>query len=173
MVTRTPHLFRRLAGVAAAVTVVVAAAACSDDDSASSDTPPPLPTPPRTTVEITETSSVALSSATSSSSESSTTELNPVPTTPGPPSTTTTTEVGLPTVTTLVPQVDPEMLTPEQRNPKSVNNSRPILPEHVPVIQAYLEAVYANYARLLKVAHRSRCPGTDPRTDDAGDLGGS
>jgi hypothetical protein len=143
MVTTTPHLFRRLAGVAAAVMFTVAPVACSDDDSASSDTPPPLPTAPRTTVEITETSSVPRSSATSSSSESSTTELNPVPTTPKPPSTPSTSDVSLPPVTTLVPAVDPEMLTREQRNPNSVNNSRPILPEHVPVIEAYLETIQA------------------------------
>ena len=42
---------------------------------------------------------------------------------------------------TLVPQVPDELLTPEQRDPFNVNNSRPILPEHVPVLDAYLRAI--------------------------------
>jgi hypothetical protein len=145
MVTTTPSGVRRLAGVAVAAVFVILAAACSDDDSASSVTPPPLPTPPSTSAAASTTAgSSSMSSATSSSSPgSSTTELNPVPTTPVPPSPTTS-EVSLPSVTTLVPTVDPEMLTPEQRDPNSANNSRPILPEHLPVIDAYLRSINAS-----------------------------
>ena len=61
-----------------------------------------------------------------------------MPSTPAPPSTTTSVPVERPTVSTLVPQVPAELLTPEQRDPYNVNNSRPLLPEHVPVIEAYL-----------------------------------
>jgi hypothetical protein len=123
-------------GAAFAVTV----AACSDDDS-TSGTPPPLPTPTPTSAADSTASSEAETTAPVTNSGPSTSDLNTVPTTPGPPSTTSTTEVTVPPVTTLVPEVDPQLLTREQRNPNSVNNSRPIRPEDVPVIEAHLEAL--------------------------------
>ena len=49
-------------------------------------------------------------------------------------------------MTTLVPEVSPELLTPEQLDPANPNNNRPILPEHLPVLEAHLEAIQANDA---------------------------
>jgi hypothetical protein len=125
-----------------AAVFAVTVSACSDDDS-TSGTPPPLPTPPTTSSDGSSVSTAADTTATMTNSGPSTTGLNTVPTTPEAPSTTSTTAVTAPPVTTLVPEVDPELLTREQRNPKSVNNSRPILPEHVPVIEAYLRGIQA------------------------------
>ena len=138
----------------AALLVATMAAACSDDDDGAS---PPVPTAPSTTesdsTEVTSTSEVATSSA----PESSTTELNPVPSTPPPPSTTTSVPVERPTVSTLVPQVPAELLTPEQRDPYNVNNSRPVLPEHVPVIEAYLQASDAVRRCRFTLSDRPEC----------------
>ena len=47
-------------------------------------------------------------------------------------------------MTTLVPQVSPELLTPEQLDPNNVNNSRPILPEHLPVLEALPQRIQAS-----------------------------
>ena len=86
-----------------------------------------------------------------------------MPTTPPPPSTTTVGTVELPPVPTLVPQVPDELLTPEQLDPFDVNNSRPILPEHVPVIEAYLQAIQGS----------NRVASTWPINPDAPELVGS
>ena len=42
---------------------------------------------------------------------------------------------------TLVPQVPDELLTPEQLDPANPNNSRPTQPEHLPVLESYLELI--------------------------------
>ena len=107
--------------------------ACSGDDDTSSSTVA-LPTAPPTTVEASPTTS-SPSPATTSPPE--TTDLNPPPTITDPPTTTTTT-VPLPSVSTLVPEVPADLLRPEQLDPNNANNSRPILPEHLPVIEAHL-----------------------------------
>ena len=99
--------------------------------------------PTAATESTTATSAETTEAPTSTEPAPTTTELNPVPTTPAPPSTTSTTAAELPPVPTLVPQVPDELLTPEQRDPFNVNNSRPILPEHVPVLEAYLSAIQA------------------------------
>jgi hypothetical protein len=46
-------------------------------------------------------------------------------------------------VSTLVPEVPADLLRPEQLDPNNANNSRPILPEHLPVIEAHLLALQA------------------------------
>jgi hypothetical protein len=46
-------------------------------------------------------------------------------------------------VTTLVPQVPQELLTPEQLDTANPNNSRPIQPEHLPVLESYLTSSQA------------------------------
>jgi hypothetical protein len=51
--------------------------------------------------------------------------------------------VPLPPVSTLVPEVPADLLRPEQLDPNNVNNSRPILPEHLSVIEAHLLALQA------------------------------
>ena len=108
--------------------------ACSDDDDSSPSTVA-LPTAPSTTA--TEASANTSSPSQATTSPPETTELNPPPTI-SDPSTTTTTMVPLPPVSTLVPEVPADLLRPEQLDPNNANNSRPILPEHLPVIEAHL-----------------------------------
>ena len=125
----------------AVVAMLVVLVACSDDDDAAA---PPVPTASTDSTSESSAESETTPQSTSTIPESTTSELNPVPTTPPPPSTTTIGTVALPPVPTLVPQVPDELLTPEQRDPFNVNNSRPILPEHVPVIEAHLRALQAS-----------------------------
>lgn len=135
---------RRIWSSIAVGSMVVAIAACNGDDDSSDESTPPVPS--ATTGSTVESSEPATTESTTTAPESTTSELNPVPTPPevSLPPTTTLATVELPPVPTLVPQVPPELLTPEQLDPFSVNNSRPILPEHVPVIEAYLEAIQVN-----------------------------
>jgi hypothetical protein len=106
--------------------------ACSGDDDTSPSTVA-LPSAPPTT----EASPITSSSSQATTSPPQTTDLNPPPTITDPPTTTTTT-VPLPPVSTLVPEVPADLLRPEQLDPNNANNSRPILPEHLPVIEAHL-----------------------------------
>ena len=113
-------------------------AACSGDDDSSSSTVA-LPTAPSTTT--TEASATSSSTSPATTSPPETTELNPPPTITDPP-TTTTTMVPLPPVSTLVPKCRRPAESRAAR-PNNVNNSRPILPEHLPAIEAHLLALQA------------------------------
>ena len=114
--------------------------ACSgDDDSASSSVP--LPTSPPSAAASTTDSSP--SSTTTTTTSPPTTVLNPPPSIPKP-ATSTTTAASLPSVPTLVPQVPADLVQPRVLDPSNPNNSRPVLPEHVPVLEAHLSAIQAN-----------------------------
>ncbi len=138
---------RRLGAILMLGSMLTMAAACSDDDDATDTEGPTVPT--AATESTTATSAETTEAPTSTEPAPTTTELNPVPTTPAPPSTTSTTAAELPPVPTLVPQVPDELLTPEQRDPFNVNNSRPILPEHVPVLESYLRAITGYNLRVI------------------------
>lgn len=137
---------RRALPVIAALCVLVFTACNGDDDSA--DTSPPLPTAPPTDVTAEPTTTRPPTTTTTS-----TTDSNPVPTPPPASSTapatitpTPSTRPGggtMPEIPQLVPDVPTSLLTPEQLDPTNTNNSRPILPEHEPVIEAYLRAIEA------------------------------
>ena len=116
-------------------------AACSSDDSTAPTVP--LPTAPPSTAAST-TDSIQPSTTTTSTSPP-TTILNPPPTITNPPTTITET-VTLPPVTTLVPAASPDLLSPEQADPAAPDNSRPVLPEDVPVLEAYLSSIQATTA---------------------------
>lgn len=91
----------------------------------------------------TESSAVTSSTSPTTTSLPTTTVLNPVPTITDP-STTPATTVALPPVTTLVPAVSPGLLRPDQIDPSNPNNSRPVLPEQIPVLEAHLRALQAS-----------------------------
>jgi hypothetical protein len=112
-----------------------------DDDSATSTVP--LPTAPASSARSTIDSSV--STSTTATTSPSTTVLNPPPSITNP-TTSTSTLVTLPPVTTLVPEVPQELLSPEQADPAAPDNSRPVLPEQVPVLEAYLSSIQATTA---------------------------
>lgn len=138
---RGSELTARLLWLPVLALVMTTSAACNGDGNSDSSAPP---VPSATAESTTESADPATTpESTTTGPESTTTELNPVPTTPAPPPSTTTAPIELPPVSTLVPQVPAELLTPEQLDPFNVNNSRPILPEHVPVIEAYLRAANA------------------------------
>jgi len=40
-----------------------------------------------------------------------------------------------------VPEVSPDLLRPEQLDPNNGNNARPVLPEHVPLIEAHMRGL--------------------------------
>ena len=61
---------------------------------------------------------------------------------------------------TLVPEVPDDLLRPEQLDPTDVNNSRPVLPEHLPVHEAHLAAIQAT----------TRASSTWPINPDAPEL---
>ena len=130
---------RRLGVAAISVAVLAVIAACSGDDTSSEQTPPLVPTTTSTPPTVPLASTTARASA-STAEETSTTELNPVPTAPTI-SATATSSLTLPPVPTLVPQVASGLLTPEQLDPANVNNSRPIEPDHLAVIESYLTAI--------------------------------
>lgn len=136
MVTRP--LLRRLAMTFALV--VVLASCNGDDDSDGAASTPPLPTPPVTTEP--PSSDSASTSTAATVAESSTTSLNPVPTVTD--RSTTIASIELPPVSTLVPSVSPDLLSDAQLDPANPNNSRALLPEQLPVLQAHLEAIQAN-----------------------------
>jgi hypothetical protein len=127
--------------IAAAITLIMTVSACNGDDDSGDASTPPLPTPPATSTP----SSHEEATTSPGPSDSSTTSLNPVPSLTDP-TTPTTAAIDVPPVPTLVPEVSPELLTPDQLDPNSVNNNRPVLPEHLPVLQAHLEAIQANTA---------------------------
>ncbi len=123
---------RGTATVIATALLVTALAGC-DDDEPSAD-PPTVPgglsTATSEGAQPTGTTAPAPTSTTTS------TTLNPVPSIELP--TTTSTTLALPPVTTLVPEVPADLLTPAQQDPTDPRNNRPVLPEHLPVLEAYL-----------------------------------
>jgi hypothetical protein len=137
MVTSARHVARtRRVAVVAALTLSLLAAACSDGGGASPTVP--LPTNPPTTQPASTSSPAKTTTPTTS-----TTTLNPPPSITAPPTSVQTTAT-LPPVETLVPTVNPDLMTAAQRDPSDPNNSRLILPEHVPVLDAYLRAIQAS-----------------------------
>jgi hypothetical protein len=127
--------------IAVTTILIITVAACSGDDDSGDASTPPLPTAPATSspssIEATTTSPA------STDVDPTTTSLNPVPSITDP-TITTTAPIQLPPVTTLVPEVASDLLTAEQLDAGNPNNSRPILPEHLPVIEAYLKAIQAS-----------------------------
>lgn len=121
--------------------------ACSDDDSTSPSVP--LPTqPPSTATSTTEdslptTTTVRTTVSPTAGTATTSSVLNPPPTI-AIPTTSTTASVVLPTVPTLVPQVPADLLQPDDLAPSNPNNSRPVLPEQLPVLEAHLSAIQAN-----------------------------
>lgn len=115
--------------------------ACSSGDDSKSPTVP-LPTLAPSTAASTPSPTSVSRTSTTETTQPTTTVLNPPPTITNP-TTSPTTSVSLPPVTTLVPEVPTDLLNPEQLDPASPNNSRPILPEHLPVLEAYLSGTQA------------------------------
>ena len=150
------HRIRAVQRIAVTITLVVTFAACSGDDDSGGASTPPLPTPPATSTP--SSNDAATTSTASTVADSSTTSLNPVPSITDP-TTTTTAPIELPPVTTLVPEVSPELLTPEQLDPANPNNNRPIQPEHLPVLEAYLSSIQATTQGVVDVADRPECAG--------------
>jgi hypothetical protein len=109
--------------------------ACSSNGGASPTVP--LPTNPPTTPPP-----ATSSTSSTSTSTTSTTLLNPPPSITSPPTSAPPTIV-LPSVDTLVPEVSPQLLSPQQADPASANNSRPVLPDQLPVLEAYLSSIQA------------------------------
>jgi hypothetical protein len=139
MVTRRWSVQTRRVIIACGLCVSLLGACSSGDDSTSPTVP--LPTLPPTTGASTTASTS--SPPTRRTTPPSTTALNPPPTITNP-TTSPTTSVVLPTVTTLVPEVPRELLSPEQADPTSPDNNRPVLPEQLPVLEAHLSAIQAN-----------------------------
>lgn len=158
MVTRPSPRTRRRTLRAAVASLLLVCSACNDDDGdTASSTTSLLPTAPTTVVEPTTTTSPPTS--TSQRPDPTTTQLNPPPTITNP-ATTVTTTVELPPVATLVPEVPDDLLRPEQLDPTDVNNRRPVLPEHLPVLEAHLAAIQAT----------TRASSTWPINPDAPEL---
>lgn len=130
----------RVAVLLAAGALVIGAAACSgSDDPDANATTPPVPTNP-TTTEGTNSDTTTSTSSTSTTTPTDTTQSPPTL-----PPTTSTTQPERPTVTTLVPEADPDLVTQRQDNPDDINNNRPIRREDMPVVEAYLDAIQKNY----------------------------
>jgi hypothetical protein len=139
MVTaRSPFVRPARLWLACGLSLALLGACSGDDDSASSSVP--LPTSPSSAAASTTDSSS--SSITTATPSPPTTVLNPPPSITNP-TTSTATAASLPPVPTLVPQVPAELVQPEVLDPNNPNNSRPVLPEQVPVLEAYLRAIQA------------------------------
>jgi hypothetical protein len=138
-VSRRPRRLALACGLS--MTMLVA---CSSARSSAPSVPLPTLAPSTLPTQSSSTSTTVLQRpppitdpATTTTASASTTILNPPPTITFP-ATSTTTSVALPPVTTLVPEVSADLLSPTERDPADPNNSRPIQPDQVPVIEAHL-----------------------------------
>lgn len=82
---------------------------------------------------------------------------------------TTTVPLARPPVPTLVPEVPAGSLTRGQLNPLSVDNSREILPEHLPIIEAYLTVLQGEYQVISTAPIDPDAPflATEPVTEES------